>query len=136
MGGRGGAGMGGSSGGEGFKLPTLTGSEKQVSWATDILRNPYDMMEANAKRFEKQADDLDKTKKGYGDEFRDEASAFKAAKQRYAAEIATLVKMFPNGMKASEVIDKKSGIKTIATNILADEYKKRPRLSGFIPHKF
>ena len=136
MGGRGGSGMGSAHGGAGFKIPTLTGSEKQVSWATDILKNPYDTMVANAKMLEKQAIDLEKTKKGYGDEFREQASAFKAAQQRYTAEIANLVKMFPNGMKASEIIDKKSGIKAIANTILAAEYKKRPRLKSFIPLKF
>lgn len=63
MGGRGGPGMGSAHGGAGFKIPTLTGSEKQVSWATDILKNPYDTMVANAKMLEKQAD-IVKRRKG------------------------------------------------------------------------
>lgn len=132
----GGRGSSGGGGGGGFKAPTLTGSEKQVSWATDILRNPYDTMAANAKRFEKQANDLDKTKKGYGSEFREESSAFKAAQKRYASEISNLSKLYPNGMKASDIIDKRGGIKAIASNILADEYKKRPNLRSHIPLKF
>ena len=123
MGGRGGAGGGGGSGG--FKTPTLTGSEKQVSWATDILRRPYDTMASMAKSYEKQADAFDKVKKGNGDAERQEAAAYKAAQKRYAAEVSNLQKMNPGGMKASQIIDKRAGINAIANNIIKDEYKKR-----------
>lgn len=133
MGGRGGAGGGG--GGGGFKAPTLTGSEKQVAWATDILRSPYDTMAARAKSYEKQADSFDKIKKGNGDSERQEAKAYKAAQKRYAAEVSSLQKMNPNGMKASDIIDKRGRINAIANNIIADEFKKRPALKYSTPGK-
>lgn len=131
----GGRGSSGGGGGGGFKTPTLTGSEKQVSWATDILRSPYDTMEARAKSYEKQANSFDKIKKGNGENERQVASAYKSAQKRYAAEISNLPKMNPNGMKASDIIDKRSGINAIANNIIADEFKKRPALKYEIPGK-
>lgn len=134
MGGRGSTG-GSSGGGGGIKLPELKGSEKQVSWATDILRSPYDTMEARAKSYEKQANSFDKIKKGNGENERQVASAYKSAQKRYAAEISNLPKMNPNGMKASDIIDKRSGINAIANNIIADEFKKRPALKYEIPGK-
>lgn len=95
MGGRGGAGggkgggrVGGSSGAVGgssrpagrgggvtLRLPALSGSEKQISWAKDILSNPYETMGARAKSFERMADSFDKGGKGYGDKERTEADA-------------------------------------------------------------
>lgn len=132
MGGRGSS--GGGSGG-GFKAPTLTGSEKQVAWATDILRSPYDTMAARAKSYEKQANSFDKMKKGNGDSERQEAAAYKAAQKRYSAEISNLKRMNPSGMKASQIIDKRAGINAIANNIIAEEYKKRPALKYRTPGK-
>lgn len=128
-------GRGKTGGGGGFKAPTLTGSEKQVSWATDILRSPYDTMATRAKSYEKQANSFDKMKEGSGDSERQEAEAYKAAQKRYAAEISVLQKMNPNGMKASDIIDKRGGINAIANNIIADEYKKRPALKYRTPGK-
>lgn len=81
----GGRGSSSGGGGGGFKAPTLTGSEKQVAWATDILRSPYDTMAARAKSYEKQANSFDKMKKGNGDLERQEAAVYKAAQKRYAA---------------------------------------------------
>lgn len=131
----GGRGSSGGGGGGGFKVPTLTGSEKQVSWATDILRSPYDTMAARAKSYEKQANSFDKMKKGNGDSERQEAEAYKVAQKRYAAEISGLQKMKPSGMKASDIIDRRGSINAIANNIIADEYKKRPALKYRIPGK-
>lgn len=124
----GGRGSSGGVGGGGFKTPTLTGSEKQIAWATDILRSPYDTMTARAKSYEKQANFFGKIKKGNGDSESQEAAAYKAAQKRYAAEISNLKRMNPGGMKASQIIDNRTGINAIANNIIADEYKKRPAL--------
>lgn len=124
MGGRGSNGGGGVGNG-GFRLPTLSGSEKQVSWAKDILTHPYDSMGSWAKSFEKQADAFDKGGKGYGDSERETANAYKAAQKRYAQEVKSLEKMFPSGMKASQVIDMRPRINDMANNIIKDEYKKR-----------
>lgn len=117
MGGRGGNGMTANRG-NGIKIPALTGTEKQIDWATDILKKPHELMLANAKLREKFA-----AKAGGTRELK-EADALKAAAKRYAAQIATL----PN-MEAKQIIDKRSGLRDIAYNILVDEYKKR----GFKP---
>lgn len=92
MGGRGSSGSGAGTGG-GFRLPTLSGSEKQVSWAKDILTHPYNIMGSYAKAFERQADAFDKGGKGYGDAERQTADAYKAAQKRYAQEVKSLGKM-------------------------------------------
>lgn len=135
MGSRGSKGSsGGKSGGRSgrdkvaaLKLPTLAGSEKQVSWATDILRTPYELMGKNAEIKQKQAAAFDKasTNGTGGDNERNEAAALRAAQTRYAKEISSLP-----GMEAKTIIDKRAGIKDIANNILKDEYKKR-KLSLF-----
>ena len=112
-------------------MPELSGSEKQVSWATDILRSPFDTMGLRAKSLEKNADVFDKTKKGSGERERKEADAYKAAQRRYAQEVENLKKQFPSGMKASQVIFEKGRINTIANRIIQDEYKKR----GFMAYE-
>lgn len=131
----GGRGSSGGVGVGGFKTPTLTGSEKQVAWATDILRSPYDTMATRAKSYEKQANSFDKMKKGSGDAERQEAEAYKAAQKRYAAKVSGLQKMNPNGMKAKDIIDNRGGINASANNIIADEYRKRPALKYRTPGK-
>lgn len=102
----------------------MTGTEKQISYATDILTNPYATMGANAKLRDRTAALLDKTSKKAGDRERKVADAFRAAQKRWAAETAKL----PD-MPASKIIEKRSALDRIAYNILRDEYKKR----GFDP---
>lgn len=118
--GRGGSGRSGA--GVGLKMPTLSGSEKQISWAKDILKSPYDMLGKNAEIKEKEASAFDRaSSNGHGgDRERSEAAAMRAAQKRYAKEVSTL----PD-MAASAIIDKRSGLKAVANNILQDEYKKR-----------
>lgn len=113
-------------------MPTLTGSEKQISWAKDILQGPYDLLEKNAKILDKRAAEFDKASlTGHdGDKERAEAAALRAARQRYAQDIAKL----PN-MAASAIIEKRSGLKIIANNIIADEYQKRKQLNMRKPYK-
>lgn len=57
MGGRGSGGGGGSRGGDrsasSAKMPTLSGSPKQVSWANDIRRNALASLDANVRNAEK-----------------------------------------------------------------------------------
>lgn len=111
--------VGGSDGVSALRLPALSGSEKQVSWAKDILINPYETMGLRAKSYEKMADAFDKGGNGYGNQERTAAEAYKAAQSRYAEEIGKL-----EDMKASQIIDQRSGINTIANNIIKDEYRK------------
>lgn len=57
MGGRGSGGGGGSRGGarsaSSAKMPTLSGSSKQVSWANDIRSNALESLDANVRNAEK-----------------------------------------------------------------------------------
>lgn len=121
MGGRGGRG-GAKKNGGGLKIPMLSGSEKQVSWANDILKTPYDMLGKNAEAKEKEAAAFDKaSSSGHGgDRERSEAAAMRAAQTRYAKEVSSLP-----SMAASAIIDKRNALKEVANNILKDEYKKR-----------
>lgn len=126
MGGRGGA--GGGSGGEriGIKLPQILGSEKQINWAKDILTDPYKTFEMNEKLRRSQSIGRPKT-----DEIRMWADAYNAAKKRYADEIANLSKMFPSGMKAGDIIDRRDGLSSMAKAIYKDELDKLRKKYGF-----
>lgn len=126
MGGRGGA--GGGSGGErvGIKLPQILGSEKQINWAKDILTDPDKTFDMNEKLRRSQSIGRPKT-----DEIRMWADAYNAAKKRYADEITNLSKMFPSGMKARDIIDRRDGLSSMAKAIYKDELDKLRRKYGF-----
>ena len=128
MGGRGSSGGAGGAGGErvGIKLPQILGSEKQINWAKDILTDPYTTFEMNEKLRRSQSVGRPKT-----DEIRMWADAYSAAKKRYADEIANLSKMFPNGMKARDIIDRRDGLSSMAKAIYKDELDKLRRKYGF-----
>nr|DAG60010.1 MAG TPA: hypothetical protein [Caudoviricetes sp.]DAL02678.1 MAG TPA: hypothetical protein [Caudoviricetes sp.] len=118
---------GGVKAGGGVKIPELTGTEKQVAWAKDILTNPHASMLATAKLQRERAKKYDKqstTGRG-GDASRAEAEACEAAAKRYQKEVSGL----PKSMKAKDIIDKRYGIETLANAIVSDEYKKR-KLTG------
>lgn len=125
MGGRGSTGIGGTGKSKPLSLPTLSGSEKQVAWANDILTTPYEIMGKRVVNYTKQAETFEKGGKGWGDKERLIAAAYKAAQSRYAAEVSGLAKSFPGGMRASQIIDKQSALRTLANKIIEDEYKKR-----------
>ena len=59
------------------------------------------------------------------------ADAYNAAKKRYADEIANLSKMFPSGMKAGDIIDRRDGLSSMAKAIYKDELDKLRRKYGF-----
>lgn len=119
MGGRGGAGGAGGNGKSGIKLPSILGSEKQINWAKDILTNPYTALDANEKMRRNQSIGRPKT-----DDIRMQADSYNAAKKRYVDEVAKLSKMFPNGMRASDVIDRRDGLSSMAKAFYSDEYNK------------
>ena len=82
-------------------MPTLYGSEKQVSWAKEILEATYKTLGSIADSREKQAAAFDKASPNGGARERKEADAYRTAQSRYAAEISKL----PD-MKANAIIDR------------------------------
>lgn len=119
---------GGVKAGGGVKIPELTGTEKQVAWAKDILTNPHASMRATAKLERERAKKYDKqsTTGHGGDDARTMAEACEAAAKRYQKEVSKL----PKAMKAKDIIDKRYSIESRAKAILDEECRKR-KLPGF-----
>lgn len=105
---------------EAMNFPMMTGTEKQIAWAKDILESPYRVLGARAESRKNLAAEFDKASENGGARERLEAEAYLAAQSRYAADIATL----PKEIKASDIIDKRAAFGVIAHNILKDEYVK------------
>lgn len=99
-------------------VPKISGTERQIVYAKDILMNPYNTMTANVKLFEGR---IKKYNLGENSRENKQVAAYKAASRRYAESVSEL----PKEMKARDIIDKAYGIRSVASNILADEYKKR-----------
>lgn len=121
MGGRGSS--GGGSGG-GFKAPAMSGTEKQVAYARDILKRPYDNLgqaaavaDRNVKRFEATIPEDAK-------KYRGQAAAYRAAQKEYAKGVSEL--KAPSGqLSASMVIERKNRFGGIAEKIAESEFRKR-----------
>lgn len=126
MGGRGSA--GGASGGMGrvaeFSAPRMSGSEKQVAWATDILREPYTALDGEAKSHERTAKALG----SHGGRELEQARAYRNAQNRYAEQVKQLGEL---NLAAGQVIDRKDRFMGIARAIAEDEFKRR----GFKPYE-
>lgn len=118
MGGRGSSGSVVSRGG--FSLPAVAGSAKQISYANDIMKSPYDRLGLAAKN----ADTLNK-RMGGKNSYAKEAEAFKAAQRQYSRDIQELAKRGGDRFTASFVIQKKYGFLERARNIAFEEFKKR-----------
>lgn len=113
-------GRGSSSGrGGGITLPHITGSERQVSWANDILRVPYQNLGSAAASHERIAKELGRN----GGRERDKANAYRAAQKRYADQVKDLGS--GKEMSASQIIDRRFGFSKVAQNIAEDEFRKR-----------
>lgn len=125
MGGRGSA---GSAGGMGrvaeFSAPRMSGSEKQVAWATDILREPYTALGGQAKSHERTAKELG----NHGGRELEQARAYRNAQNRYAEQVKQLGEL---NLTAGQVIDRKNRFMGIARAIAEDEFKRR----GFKPYE-
>lgn len=116
--------------GGGISLPRISGSERQVSWASDILRTPYLNLGNAASQHERMAKSLGSN----GARERDQASAYRAAQKRYADQVKDLGK--GKEMPASQIIDRRYGFFRVAQNIAMDEFKKRGMkpVHVFVPH--
>ncbi len=126
MGGRGSA--GGASGGIGraeeFSAPRMSGSEKQVAWATDILREPYAALDGAAKLHERIAKQLG----NHGGRELELAGAYRNAQNRYANQVKQLGEL---NLTARQVIERRTQFRGVARALAEDEFKRR----GFKPYE-
>lgn len=119
FGGRGSGGGSRSGRGGGFSLPEITGSDRQVQWAKDILRTPYENLGNAANSHDNIANQLGSN----GSDQRNRANAYRAAQQRYANQVRELGG--GNPVSASQIIDRRTGFSRVAQNIAMDEFRKR-----------
>ena len=110
MGGRGGS--GGRSGGGGFSAPSVTGSEKQKSWAKDIMENPHKILGSRASLSERLGDKKD-------------AEIFRSAQRKYADAVGEVKNRAGDRFNAKWVIYQKGAFQSMAQQILQDEAKKK-----------
>lgn len=110
MGGRGGSGS--RSGGGGFSAPSVTGSEKQKSWAKDIMENPHKILGSRASLSERLGDKKD-------------AEIFRSAQKKYADAVGQVKNRAGDRFNAKWVIDQKGAFQSMAQQILQDEAKKK-----------
>lgn len=115
MGGRGSSSV---RGGE-ISLPRISGSKRQVSWANDILRTPYQNLGNAATTHERIAKALGSN----GASEREQASAYRAAQKRYADQVRDLGS--GKEVSANQIIDRRTVFSRIAQNITVDEFRKR-----------
>ena len=110
MGGRGGSGS--RSVGVGFSAPSVTGSEKQKSWAKDIMENPHKILGSRASLSERLGDKKD-------------AEIFRSAQRKYADAVGQVKNRAGDRFNAKWVIDQKGAFQSMAQQILQDEAKKK-----------
>lgn len=127
MGGRGSAGgPGGSGGSRSFSAPTMSGSEKQVSWAKDIIETPYKNLGLRADGAATIARRLE-AGGGRADDYRAEESAYRAAQARYAEGMNSMARNTQGGLKASQVIERRGMFQQAANELAEEELRKRRR---------
>lgn len=119
MGGRGGSSTRSS---ESFYSPQLSGSEKQVSWARDILREPY----INAGyRITKNLELNRQTNGGARSDFVVEAEAYRSAQKIYNEQIKLMEKRAGGTIPAKTIIDRRFSFKSAMEKIIFQELDKR-----------
>lgn len=111
MGGRGGSG-GGIGGSYGFSAPNVSGSDKQRSYAKDIMENPHKNLGYRASLSERLGDKKD-------------AEIFRSAQRKYADAVGQVKNRAGDRFDAKWVIDQKGAFQSMAQQILQDEAKKR-----------
>ena len=122
MGGRGSAGGGTQS----FSAPAMSGSERQVSWAKDIIETPYRNLGARADSAAEIARRFESTG-GRADDYRAEEAAYRAAQVRYAEGMDSMARNTPGGLKASQVIERRGRFQAAADELAREELRKRRR---------
>lgn len=121
MGGRGGASTRGS---ESFYSPQLSGSEKQVAWARDILREPYTNAGYSANSYER----INREAKGNSRSgWAQDAAAYRSAQKTYNEQIKLMEKRFGGTIPAKTIIDRRFSFKGAMEDIIRKELDKRGR---------
>lgn len=120
MGGRGSSGEGSRS----FSAPTMSGSEKQVSWAKDIIETPYRNLGQRAESAAIVARRFESTG-GKAADYRAEEAAYRSAQTEYARRVGELASRATGGLAASQVINKRNVFQTLADQIAQDQLRRR-----------
>ncbi len=121
MGGRGGSSTRGT---ESFYSPQLSGSEKQVSWARDILREPYINAGYRANNYEQ----INKKTKGNSKSgWAQDAAAYRSAQKVYNENIKLLEKRFGGTIPAKTIIDRRFSFEGAMKDIIRKELDKQGR---------
>lgn len=129
MGGRGSSGGSGGAGAkvsgakrtlqtvDSFKAPAMSGSEKQISWAKDIIESPYKSAILTAERYERQNTAF----------LANDAAAYRAAAKRYADTVTQQAAdpRITNGIPARGVIDNKASFNGLMKQLVDEELGKR-----------
>lgn len=106
-----------------INLPELTGSEKQIAWAKDILVAPYERLCCLAEHNLHLADKFDQV--GGGNDYREDAAACTAAAGQYAAMLTASVSSLSAGISAVSIIESKTRYMSIARDLLRKELRAR-----------
>lgn len=122
----GGRGSSGNNKGGSFSAPSMSGSEKQVAWAKDIIETPYlnlglraEGAATIAKRFERAV--------GSAMGYRREEAAYRAAQARYAEVINTMARNASRGIRSGDIIDRRGAFQQAANELAEEELQKRRR---------
>lgn len=118
MGGRGSSGAGGGrSSAVAFSAPRMSGTARQVEYASDILKNPYNSLTAQIEFNSRMA------KNPNGGKYKTIVSALQTARNNYANQVRELGGAVPN-LSASMVISRRSGFFETARNLARRELLK------------
>ena len=118
MGGRGSSGVGvGRNSAVAFSAPGMSGTARQVEYATDILKNPYNSLTAQIEFNSRMAKNFN------GGKYKTIVSALQTARNDYANQVSKLGSAVPN-LSASMVISRRSGFFETARNLARRELSK------------
>lgn len=102
-----------------FKIPELSGSEKQISWAKDILSYPYNGLK-NFALGEQQNIDYNINK----EQSKNKKAAYEEAAKKYSSELDRISKL-QNVFQASRVISGRNNFASFANGAVEKAFKKR-----------
>lgn len=121
MGGRGGS---STRGMESFYSPQLSGSEKQVSWARDILREPYINAGYRANNYEQINK---KNKRKFEKRMGARCGCLSVCAKVYNENIKLLEKRFGGTIPAKTIIDRRFSFEGAMKDIIRKELDKQGR---------
>lgn len=104
-----------------FAAPSMSGTPRQIEYATDLLKRPYDAIGLQADFNESMNKQTKASLKG-NNSYLIRANALRAAQSDYANQVKQLGSQVPN-LSASQIIDRKSGFMSLAKEIARRELK-------------